>query len=111
VDPENANDKRYIKWVRDISRAENDPITLPAETLKKFVGDYGPRHITIRDGILYYKRDGRSEFQLIPISKDTFALKGNNSFRLHFVSDENGEVIKIIGIYLDGRQDKSLRDK
>jgi len=111
LDPENANDKRYIKWVRDISRAENDPITLPAETLKKFVGDYGPRHITIRDGILYYKRDGRSEFQLIPISKDTFALKGNNSFRLHFVSDENGEVIKIIGIYLDGRQDKSLRDK
>jgi tetratricopeptide (TPR) repeat protein len=111
LDPENANGKKYIKWIRDISRVENNPITLPVETLKKFVGDYGPRHITIRDSILYYKRDGRSEFRLIPISKDTFALKGKNDFRLHFASDENGEVVKIIGIYLSGRQDESPRDK
>jgi tetratricopeptide (TPR) repeat protein len=111
MDPENANGKKYIKWVRDMSRVENNPVTLPVETLKKFVGDYGPRHITIRDSILYYKRDGRSEFRLMPINKDTFALKGNNDFRLHFASDENGEVIKIIGLYLDGRQDESARDK
>jgi len=111
MDPENANGKRCMKWVQDMSRVENNPITLPVETLKKFVGDYGPRHITIRDSILYYTRDGGSEFRLIPISEDTFALEGINYFQLHFVSDENGEVIKIIGLYLDGRQDESPRDK
>ncbi|NIO47893.1 MAG: hypothetical protein GTN73_00425, partial [Candidatus Aminicenantes bacterium] len=111
MDPENANGKRCLKWVRDMSRIENNPITLPVETLKKFVGDYGLRHITIRDNILYYKRDGRSEFRLMPINKDTFALKGKNDFRLHFLSDEKGEVIKIIGLYLNGRQDESPRDK
>lgn len=111
MDPKNANGKRCLKWVRDMSRVENDPITLPVETLKKFVGDYGARHITIRDNILYYYRDGGSEFRLIPISGDTFALKGINYFQLHFASDENGEVVKIIGLYLDGRRDESPRDK
>jgi tetratricopeptide (TPR) repeat protein len=111
MDPKNANGKRCLKWVRDMSRVENDPITLPVETLEKFVGDYGPRHITIRDNILYYYRDGGSEFRLIPISGDTFALKGINYFQLHFASDENGEVVKIIGLYLDGRRDESPRDK
>ncbi len=111
MDPENANGKRCLKWVRDMSRVENDPITLPVETLKKFVGDYGPRHITIRDNILYYNRDGGSEFRLIPISKDTFALKGIKYFQIHFASDGNGEVVKITGLYLDGRQDESPKDK
>jgi dipeptidase len=111
LDPENAHGKRCLKWVRDMSRAENNPITLPVEALKKFVGDYGPRHITIRDKALYYNRDGGSEFRLIPISKDTFALKGINDFKLHFASDENGKVGKIVGMYLDGRQDESPRDK
>jgi len=111
LDPENANGKRCLKWVKDMSRVENNPITLPVETLKKFVGDYGPRHITIQDKILYYNRDGGSEFQLIPISQDTFALKGINYFQLHFASDENGEVVKIIGKYLDGRKFESPRDK
>jgi len=111
LDPENANGKRCLKWVRDMSRIENNPINLPVETLKKFVGDYGPRHITIRDKRLYYHRDGGSELRLIPINQDTFALQGINYFQLHFASDENGEIVKIIGIYLDGRQDESPRDK
>ena len=111
MDPENANGKRCLKWVRDMSRIENDPIILPVVILKKFVGDYGPRHITIRDNILYYNRDGGSQFRLIPISEDTFALEGINYFQLHFASDENGEVTKIIGLYLDGRQDESPKKK
>ena len=111
MDPENAKGKRCLKWVRDMSRVENDPITLPVGSLKKFVGDYGPRHITMRDNILYYHRDGGSEFRLIPISEDTFALEGINYFQLHFASDENGEVVKIIGLYFDGRKDESPRNK
>jgi dipeptidase len=111
MDPENANGKRCLKWVRDMSRAENDPMALPVNTLKRFVGDYGPRHITIRDNILYYHREGGSEFRLIPISDDTFALKGINYFQLHFASNENGEIVKIIGLYLDGRKDESLKNK
>jgi dipeptidase len=111
MDPVNADGKRYLKWVQDMSRAENDPIALPVETLTKFVGDYGPRHITLRDKTLFYTRDGGSEFQLIPINEDTFAIKGINYFQIHFVSDEKGNVVKLIGLYLDGRQDESLRDK
>jgi tetratricopeptide (TPR) repeat protein len=111
LDPQNVDGKRYLKWVQDMARVENDPITLPVETLKKFVGDYGPRHITMRDDKLFYTRDGGSEILLIPISEDTFALKGINYFQIHFVSGENGKVVKIIGLYLDGRQDESLRDK
>jgi hypothetical protein len=78
--------------------------------MEKFVGDYGPRHIILRDGSLYYKRDGRPEYRLIPLTRNTFALEGYASFRLQFVSDKNGRISKVIGLYIQGDTDESLRD-
>ena len=102
---------RALEWAREALRVEKSPVSLSAAEIEKFAGDYGPRHIILRDGSLYYKRDDRSEYRLIPLTKDTFALDGYASFRLQFVSDENGRIAKIIGLYIQGRTDESLRDQ
>jgi hypothetical protein len=78
--------------------------------MEKFVGDYGPRHIRLRDGRLYYQRDGRQEYRLKILSKNTFALEGYGPFRIRFALDESGRVTKIVGLYIQGNTDESPRN-
>ena len=79
--------------------------------MEKLAGDYGPRHIKLREGRLYYQRDGRPEFRLVPLSRDTFALERYGQFRIRFVSDESGRVTKLVGLYVQGNTDESPRDR
>ena len=101
--------KWHIAWVRDLIRVAEKPVTLPAADLQKFAGDYGPRHITYEEGNLYYQRDGGKKYRLIPLSEDRFALDGLSYFRIWFNVDEDGQVSKIIGRYINGRTDESPR--
>jgi hypothetical protein len=68
-------------------------------------------YITLREGQLYYQREGRPEYRLIPLNKNTFALEGYAPFRIRFASDESGQVTKIVGLYIQGNTDQSPRDK
>jgi len=108
---DNRMAKQGIQWARDALEAEKNPVSLSAEEMERFVGNYGPRHITYREGRLYYQREGRDEYRLKPLTKDTFALEGYTPFRIQFVSDASGQVTKIVGIYISGQTDESLRDK
>ena len=65
----------------------------------------------LRQGRLYYKREGRKEYELLPLAQDKFALKGYGVFRLRFVLDKDGNATKVVGLYLGGETDESLRDK
>jgi len=103
--------KRGLKWAQEALEAEKNPKTLSAAEMEKLAGDYGERHILLRSGTLYYQREGRPEYLLIPIKKDTFALEGYAQFRIQFVSDESGRVTKIIGHYIRGNTDESPRDR
>jgi CubicO group peptidase (beta-lactamase class C family) len=102
---------RYISWAKELIRVTKTPVTVPVDTLKQYVGDYGPRHITLREGNLYYKRDGRKEYRLIVLSTDTFTPDGLTWFRIRFDRDKDGKVSKIIGLYIYGNQDESPRDR
>ena len=89
-----------------------DPPTLPAELLREYAGDYGERHVEMRDGDLYYYREGaniQSRRRLHPISENTFVLEDENSFKLRFERGPDGSVNRITGLYLDGQQDESRR--
>jgi CubicO group peptidase (beta-lactamase class C family) len=109
LDAENTYAKRAIFWIKELIQVEEQPVSIPKETLEKYAGDYGPRHVRLREGSLYYQRDGRKEYRLIPLSQDKFALIGLGRFRLRFVLDESGNVTKVIGIYLGGGTDESPR--
>lgn len=109
--PDNRMAKQGIHWAKDALKAEQKPVVLSAAEMEKFVGDYGPRHITYREGRLYYQREGRDEYRLKPLTKETFVLEGYAPFRIRFVSDKSGQVTKIVGLYISGQTDESLRDK
>jgi len=111
LDPKNSLAKMSIPWVKEATQVEEKPVLIPEKTLEKYAGDYGPRHVYLRQSRLYYKREGRKEYQLVPLSQDTFALKGYGVFRLRFVLDKDGNATKVVGIYLGGRTDESPRDK
>jgi len=111
LDPENSFAKNAIPWIKDMIEAEENPVTVEKERLEKYAGDYGPRHVRLKEGRLYYQREGRQEYRLVPLKQDTFALEGYGGFRLRFEMNESGEVIKVIGLYLEGRTDESVRDK
>jgi CubicO group peptidase (beta-lactamase class C family) len=111
LDPKNSLAKMSIPWVKEAIQVEKKPVLVPEEMLKKYAGDYGPRHVYFRQSRLYYKREGRKEYELLPLSQDTFALKGYGVFRLRFVLDKEGNTTKVVGIYLGGRTDESPRNK
>ena len=111
IDKGNALAARGLQWAREALEAEGNPVDLSAAEMEKFAGDYGPRHITCREGRLYYQRDGRPEYRLIPLNRNTFALERYAQFRIQFASDESGQVTKIVGLYIQGNTDESLRDR
>ena len=90
--------------------AEASPVTVSERTLAAYAGDYGPRHVRLREGRLYYQRDGRDEYGLLPLSQDRFALEGLGGFRLRFVLDDEGNATKLVGLYVAGDTDESPRD-
>ncbi len=111
LDPENSSLKRSLPWIKEAIRAEEHPVLVSEELLKKYAGDYGPRHVYFRQGKLYYQREGRKEYELLPLTQDTFALIGYGVFRLRFVLDKDRNVTKVVGIYIESRTDESLRDE
>ncbi len=98
------------RWVDELVASIEDPMCMPDDVLEWLAGDYGPRHVLLRDNRLYYQRDGRDEYLLSAMGESTFRLEGINYFRMRFVADDESPATKLIGIYMDGRQDESLRD-
>ena len=109
--PDHADARFCLEWTRDQKRCEENPVSVPRETLEKYAGYYGPRRVTLRDGSLYYKRDDQQEYRLMPVSESVFAIDGYRKFRLRFVEGEDGAIEKVVGVYFDGRTDESMRDR
>jgi tetratricopeptide (TPR) repeat protein len=110
LDPENASVKRAISWAKEVVDAQASPVAVPEKALAAYAGDYGPRHVRLRKGQLYYQRDGRDEYGLLPLSQDTFALEGLGGFRLRFVLDDEGNATKLVGLDIADDSDESPRD-
>jgi tetratricopeptide (TPR) repeat protein len=111
IDKGNTLAARGLEWARDALKAETSPVVLSTAEMERFAGDYGPRHIRLHEGRLFYQRDGRVEYRLLPLSRDTFALERYGRFRVRFVSDASGRVTKLVGLYIQGNTDESPRDR
>ncbi len=105
---------KNIEWDLDYLQVARKPFPLDKAYMQKLVGDYEVRHITIRDGRLYYFREGGTAPEprpLLALSKDTFFIEGIVWFRLKVEFDDQGNLVKLIGLYDDGRRDESKRTK
>jgi len=108
---DNEDRKFQLQWIIAGKEAERNPVTLTPAELQPLVGTYGPRAITLENRELYYQRQDRPKYRLIPMGNDTFMLDGLDSFRLQFGRDQAGAVTEIIGLYNDGQKDGSPKDK
>jgi CubicO group peptidase (beta-lactamase class C family) len=106
-------DSTSVDWAMSYMKALEEPAMVSAEHMQEIAGDYGPRHIKFENGKLYYFRENvatKDYLELIPLSEDTFVIRGFSYFRMRFEMDESGKPTKIIGMYVGGQTDQSVRD-
>lgn len=107
---ESDQNRRFrLEWVKRDLDAKLNPNKLGEKTTREFLGQYGPRKIFWEKGSLFYQREGRSKYQLIPLGDDWFKLKGLDYFRILFDRDSSGKVTGLIGVYDDGSRDPTPR--
>jgi CubicO group peptidase (beta-lactamase class C family) len=107
-------DSATVDWAMDYINALDNPAHPNSDFLQLLAGDYETRHFELRDGDLYYLRDGveSKEFRkLTPMTNDTFLIEGLIYFRLKFEFDKEGQPEKVVGLYEGGYRDESIRDK
>lgn len=109
-DPSNEDAARARGWIEPVLAAIANPPEVPQEQLAGYAGDYGPRHVTLESGRLFYRRDDNPPTALTPIAADTFILESTGTFRIRFAEDRDGTVTKIVGLYADGTEDETSRD-
>jgi CubicO group peptidase (beta-lactamase class C family) len=103
-----------VKWKLEYIQALDKPKKLKDSWLRKIAGSYGARQLEVREGQLHYFRKGGSspDFRpLVAMSKDTFVLGTNPTFRLKIEFDKKKNPVKAVGIYEDGSRDETARDK
>jgi hypothetical protein len=103
--------KAQLKWAIDGKQAKLNPVSLETSQLQKYEGQFGPRKIWVGDGMLYYQREDRPKYKLIPMGNHWFMLEDLDNFRIEFVADDNGQINELIGHYDNGRTDGNKRDK
>jgi CubicO group peptidase (beta-lactamase class C family) len=83
-------------------------IGIARTTLPDYVGKYGNKEISIKDGSLYYQRIGGSGAALRATAKDKFAL--NNDAQITFVRDANGVVAEMIVEWVERDKEQLKRE-
>ena len=102
--------KAYYLWQYDGYNAALNPVSLPREALRSYVGAYGPRTITLEGDALFYQREGQAKRKLTPIAGDYFAVDGSENFRLRFIK-EGDRIVAVEGHNPAGVADKHLKNK
>lgn len=106
----NGDIKNKNNWLIESLNSTLQDINIDTQTLRKYAGNYGERKIYFENGKLYYQRNGRQKLELTPMNEDTFMFKDIDYFRVKFSTDENGNVKEIIGMYDNGKTDRSERE-
>lgn len=98
------------QWALDELQVKTNPPKLEETVLKNYAGVYGIRTITFENGDLYYQREGRPKFKMVPMTESTFMFNEIPYFRLNIIVD-NGKAVAIEGLYDNGDLDRNARTK
>nr|MBN2276187.1 S41 family peptidase [candidate division Zixibacteria bacterium] len=101
--------KANLEWVKTGIDSKMNPVKLDAKVAKKYTGIYGPRTIIFENGELYYQRENRPKYKMIPMSDNLFRFDELDYFRLEVVKDNNGHPVELVGHYQGGYKDISPR--
>jgi len=106
---EDPEARQAVEWAIQGLEAAKSPFRPEPAALAACAGLYGMRTITLEGSDLFYQREGRPRFRLVPAAPDLFFVAGLDGFRLRFERDASGTIDRLIGLYEDGRQDESRR--
>jgi len=98
-----------LEWVKRKLDAELNPIKLDRKMTEEYAGKYGPRTITVEKTTLFYQRENRPKYPMIPLGNDWFRLEDLDYFRILFSRDSSGNVVELVGVYDDGSRDINSR--
>lgn len=106
----NEYSKAGEKWVQEYQAGLSNPFTVSKELLESCVGEFGQRVFFLKDGQLYYHREGQADMMMIAISEDVFIFRESSSLRIKFIRDDL-QVIAVEALYDDLTIKKDLRTK
>lgn len=110
LEPASAQRQAWISWLRETLHARKEPADVPAETLKRYAGDYETYRITLKAGSLYYEdAASRKSNRLTPLSENTFAVDGEAWLRLRFIAGQENGAGKLVLLYMEDRQEEITR--
>lgn len=104
---DDADRKTQLAWAIETIDSKLHPIDVDPASLSRYAGVYGPRAILFEDGALYYQREGRPKYRMIPMAKDMFRFDDLDYFRLKVETDASGDPTALVGIYDNGMTDRS----
>jgi len=107
---EDQRRKEEIAWIKEGVEARSHPFSIDEKTMKTYAGNYGPRNIFYREGELFYQREGRPEYKMIPMNENTFMFDEIEYFRLKVIVDGK-KVVAVEGQYDNGKTDRNERVK
>jgi len=110
LENETKEDRRFrLEWAHRDLKARQSPILLDKKAMKRYVGTYGPRKISLNGDTLCYQRENRPRSILVPLGDNWFKLQDLDYFRIRFVADERGSISTLVGVYDDGSESQSER--
>jgi len=96
-----------LEWIMTGNESKLNPVELNKTLANKYAGVYGPRTVIFEDGNLYYQREGRSKYKMIPMSDNLFRFDELDYFRLEVEVDDDGNPVALVGHYQGGHTDRS----
>jgi retinol-binding protein 3 len=106
---QDAERKQRFAWALQKVEALATPVSLSAEVLKSFAGNYGQLTLSYESGSLWYIWPGH-KLRAVPMTADTFMLDdGLDILRFRMEKDASGKVTGLTELYDDGRIEKSAR--
>jgi hypothetical protein len=105
-----GDDGSGIAWDIERLKAKTNPVTLDDDTMRKYVGQYGPRAITFEGGCLYYQRGEGPRMKMVPMTDRVFMFEEMDNVKVEIEMDPSGNPVAIMGLFRDGRVVRSPRD-
>ena len=99
--------KAGYEWALQEVENRLAPVKITGKQMKEYTGVFGPRRVFIEEGDLWYQREDGPKYKLALMAKDLFRVGDLEYFRLSFGYDESGKIVKVIGLYDDGRNDEN----
>lgn len=96
------------QWALDGVLAIYEPVSLPEDILRAYVGNYGTRDVYLEEGILYYQYKKRTKRRMLAVREDYFVIENYDFFRARFAKDK-GEITSLEEIFTDGSVVRNTR--